>query len=104
MREWSSSRNSVVYHHNVKQQLRCNTDFDLEMGPIYVVTALAITPSGTRRMVQAELSPTNPIANMPAALVMDGTCAATDASICFGTPHSVNYGIHGQDQSNAANL
>ncbi|HEV7674002.1 MAG TPA: PilX N-terminal domain-containing pilus assembly protein [Candidatus Angelobacter sp.] len=72
--------------------------------PVYVVTALAITPSGTRRMVQAELSPTNPIANMPAALVMDGTCAATDTSICFGTPHSANYGISGQDMSNATNL
>ena len=40
--------------------------------PVYVVTTLAVTPSGTRRMVQAELTPTNPIANMPAALVMDG--------------------------------
>ena len=72
--------------------------------PVYVVTTLAVTPSGTRRMVQAELTPTNPIANMPAALVMDGPCAASDASVCFGTPHSVNYGIHGQDESNPTNL
>lgn len=72
--------------------------------PVYVVTALAITPSGTRRMVQAELTPSSPMPTMPAALVMDGTCAAADATVCFGTPHSANYGIHGQDQSNAANL
>jgi Tfp pilus assembly protein PilX len=72
--------------------------------PVYVVTALAITPSGTRRMVQAEVTPASPIPAMPAALVMDGTCAATDTSVCFGTPHSANYGISGQDQSNASNL
>jgi Tfp pilus assembly protein PilX len=72
--------------------------------PVYVATALAITSSGTRRMVQAELTPSSPMPTMPAALVMDGTCAAADSSVCFGTPHSANYGIHGQDQSNAANL
>ncbi|HEY1937332.1 MAG TPA: PilX N-terminal domain-containing pilus assembly protein [Candidatus Angelobacter sp.] len=72
--------------------------------PVYVATALAITPSGTRRMVQAEVTPTSPMPAMPAALVLDGTCNPTDTSVCFGTPHSVNYGIHGQDQSNTANL
>lgn len=71
---------------------------------VYVVTTLAITPSGSRRMVQAEVTATSAMPTMPAALVLDGTCSPSDATPCFGTPHAANYGIHGLDESNAANL
>jgi PilX N-terminal len=61
--------------------------------PVYVLTALAVTASGSRRMVQAEVTSLAP--PLPAALVMDGYCTPTDTNICFGTTHSNNYYING---------
>jgi Tfp pilus assembly protein PilX len=40
--------------------------------PVYVVTALAVTPSGTRRMVQAELAEQKFPFTAPGALTLDG--------------------------------
>jgi len=39
--------------------------------PVYTLTALAVTPSGSRRMVQMDVS-TDIIPNIPGAMVMDG--------------------------------
>ncbi|MGH9514241.1 MAG: pilus assembly PilX family protein [Terriglobales bacterium] len=39
--------------------------------PVYVLTALAVTPSGSRRMVQMDVA-TDIIPNIPGAMVMDG--------------------------------
>jgi Tfp pilus assembly protein PilX len=39
--------------------------------PVYVLTALAVTPSGSRRMVQMDVA-TDTIPNIPGAMVMDG--------------------------------
>jgi hypothetical protein len=41
--------------------------------PVYVVTALAVTASGSRRMVQMEVARDQLIFNAPAALTLDGT-------------------------------
>jgi Tfp pilus assembly protein PilX len=39
--------------------------------PVYTLTALAVTPSGSRRMVQMDVAP-GVIPNIPGAMVMDG--------------------------------
>jgi hypothetical protein len=46
--------------------------------PVYVLTALAVTPSGTRRMVQTELAEDKFPFTSPAALTLPGT-SGTDA-------------------------
>jgi Tfp pilus assembly protein PilX len=43
--------------------------------PVYTLTALAVTPSGSRRMVQMDVA-TNIIPNIPGAMVMDGALAS----------------------------
>lgn len=62
--------------------------------PVYMITTLAVTPSGSRRMLQAEAVSMAP-PPVPAALVLDGYCSPSDSSICFGTTHSNNYVIDG---------
>jgi hypothetical protein len=43
--------------------------------PVYTLTSLAVTPSGSRRMVQMDVA-TNIIPNIPGAMVMDGALAS----------------------------
>jgi hypothetical protein len=43
--------------------------------PVYVLTSLAVTPSGSRRMVQMDVA-TSIIPNIPGAMVMDGALAS----------------------------
>jgi hypothetical protein len=43
--------------------------------PVYVLTALAVTPSGSRRMLQMDVA-TSIIPNIPGAMVMDGALAS----------------------------
>lgn len=62
--------------------------------PVYMVTTLAVTPSGSRRMLQSEVVSMAP-PPVPAALVLDGYCSPSDSSICFGTTNSNNYQIQG---------
>ena len=59
--------------------------------PVYTMTALAVTPSGSRRMVQAEIAEDR--LNLPttAALTLDGT------GDTYGAPHSNNFGVNGVD-------
>jgi Tfp pilus assembly protein PilX len=59
--------------------------------PVYTMTALAVTPSGSRRMVQAEIAEDRLNFNASAALTLDGT--GDTASM----PHSNNFGISGTD-------
>jgi Tfp pilus assembly protein PilX len=61
--------------------------------PVYVLTALAVTASGSRRMLQMEVTTLMP--PLPAALMLDGYCTPTDNNICFGTTNSQNYYING---------
>jgi Tfp pilus assembly protein PilX len=60
--------------------------------PVFVITSLAITPSGSRRMVQMEVAQDQLTFNAPAALTMDGT------SDTFAGGSSSNYQINGNDQ------
>ena len=59
--------------------------------PVYVLTALAVTPSGSRRMVQAEVGQDTFQFNAPAALTLDGSGDS------FATGKSENYGVNGND-------
>jgi len=78
-------------HYN---QIVCwngNTEFEIAAGscasagaalvpaqnytPVYTLTSLAVTPSGSRRMVQMDVAPSS-IPNIPGAMVMDGALAS----------------------------
>jgi Tfp pilus assembly protein PilX len=61
--------------------------------PVYVLTALAVTPRGSRRMVQAEIAEDRLNFNTSAALTMDGTGDSMSA------PNSNNFGVNGNDSA-----
>ena len=65
--------------------------------PVYVITTLAVTPSGTRRMLQYEV--THPQVNftVPAALTLDGTGDVMSA------PTSTPYKVQGTDNAGCGN-
>lgn len=64
----------------------------LYVEPLYIVTSMAVTPSGSRRVGQYELGAFN-IAPPAGGLVLDGP------SPVFNTPHSNNASINGNDGS-----
>lgn len=61
--------------------------------PIYILTALAVTPSGSRRMVQTEVAENKLNFTTPSALVLDGT------GDLFGPGASGNWGVDGTDHA-----
>src|SRR4051794_26756391 len=66
--------------------------------PVYTLTALAVTPSGSRRMVQMDVA-TDIIPNIPGAMVMDGPTNAAN----FGPGSSNAFQATGIDQSSSSN-
>src|SRR5579862_2780709 len=64
--------------------------------PVYVITALAQTPSGSRRMVQAETVMTS-FPSIPGPLVFDGP------SPSFSTPSSNAFDVNANNFSSPAN-
>jgi hypothetical protein len=65
--------------------------------PVYELTALAVTSSGSRRMTQYEVSRTS-LPPIPGAIVFDG------ATPDFGTnPHSAAFNVTGTDQHTGPN-
>jgi hypothetical protein len=66
-----------------------------DASPVYVVTSLAVTPNGSRRIGQYEMASVN-ISAPPAALGMDGPAAVFNP-----TPSSNNYFINGTDSGAA---
>jgi hypothetical protein len=66
--------------------------------PVYVLTALAVTPSGSRRMVQMDVA-TDTIPNIPGAMVMDGPTSSAN----FGPGSSNAFLATGIDQSSSTN-
>lgn len=60
--------------------------------PVYIITSLAITPQGSRRIGQYETAALS-ITPPASGLVLDGPTPS------FGTPHSANAGINGTDGS-----
>jgi len=60
--------------------------------PVYVMTTLAVTPSGSRRMVQAETAAVT-IPTLPGAMIFDGPTPV------YGDPNSNAFGVTGIDQA-----
>jgi len=61
--------------------------------PVYVLTALAVTPSGSRRMLQVEVGQDTFQFNAPAALTLDGS------GDVFATGPSSKFGVNGNDNN-----
>ncbi len=61
--------------------------------PVYVLTALSVTPSGSRRMLQVEVGQDTFQFNAPAALTLDG------AGDTFATGPSSKFGVDGNDSN-----
>ena len=61
--------------------------------PVYVLTALSVTPSGSRRMLQVEVGQDTFQFNAPAALTLDG------AGDTFSTGPSSQFGVNGNDNN-----
>ncbi len=64
--------------------------------PVYVMTTLAVTPSGSRRMVQAEAI-SNKFPTLPGPMIFDG------ANPVFNTPNSNAFTVSGNDLAQGAN-
>jgi Tfp pilus assembly protein PilX len=65
--------------------------------PVYELTALAVTSSGSRRMTQYEVERTT-FPSMPGAMILDGP------NPDFGTnPHSAVFGVNGADTAQGPN-
>jgi len=64
--------------------------------PVYTLTSLAVTPSGSRRMVQMDVA-TDAIPNIPGAMVMDGDLPS------FSPASSNAFSSTGLDQSSSTN-
>ncbi len=63
---------------------------------VYVITSLAVTPGGSRRMVQMEAAAVS-LPNIPGAMVLDGPTPS------FGAPNSNAFSVTGIDQSSSSN-
>lgn len=63
---------------------------------VYVITSLAVTPSGSRRMLQMEAAPVT-VPTIPGAMVLDGPTPT------FGAPNSAAFTVTGNDQSSSSN-
>jgi Tfp pilus assembly protein PilX len=64
--------------------------------PVYVMTTLAVTPSGSRRMVQAE-AVSNKFPTLPGPMIFDG------ANPVFNTPNSNAFTVSGNDLAQGGN-
>ena len=64
------------------------------MVPVYVVTALAVTPRGTRRMTQMEISKVK-MPPLPSALTFDGTNSTLTPP--YDAPNSNPFHVDGND-------
>ncbi len=61
--------------------------------PVYTLTALAVTPSGSRRMVQTEIAEDRLTYNTPSALTLDGTSDTSSMA------DSNNFFVNGNDSA-----
>ena len=65
--------------------------------PVYVITTLAVTSTGSRRMIQTEATPTT-LPPFPGAMIFDGP------NPDFSTnPHSAAFAVSGQDAAQGPN-
>ncbi len=63
------------------------------MGPVYLLTSLAVTPSGARAMLQAETG----VNYDQFTLGLGGALTMVGPTPSFGTPHSAGFQINGTD-------
>ena len=70
-----------------------------QVGPVYIITALAYTPQGSRRIGQYESASVS-ITPPPAALALDGP--GVPNPIFSPTPNSNNYTVNGNDGSHGS--
>jgi hypothetical protein len=63
---------------------------------VYVITALGVTPSGSRRMVQAEATSTS-FPGLPGAMIFDGS------NPVYGAPNSNAFTVSGNDAAQGPN-
>jgi hypothetical protein len=73
----------------------CNL-VDPNFKPVYVMTTLAVTPTGSRRMVQAE-AVSNDFPTLPGPMIFDG------GSPIYNVPSSNAFTVSGNDQAMGAN-
>jgi hypothetical protein len=94
---WDSTNNKEVVAFSLGYP-DCTTAqaAGLNVGPVYVVTSLAYTPQGSRRIGQYETAALN-ITPPPGALALDGP-----AAIFSPTPSSANYFANGNNSGAAA--
>lgn len=69
----SSSNASAIYWNDNNECVQTASNSNLCRLPVYVITALAVTPSGSRRMVQMEVARDQLNFTAPSALTLDGT-------------------------------
>jgi|SRR5579859_800770 len=87
----SASAAQVCWDVNHNQQ-ETNSCVAPDYLPVYILTTLAVTPSGSRRMIQAEVAEDNIKFQAPAALTLDGL------GDTFGGGNSKNFTVSGIDQ------
>ena len=83
----SSSGSQVCWNGTNEETTSCSAP-NL---PVYTLTALAVTPTASRRMVQAEIAEDRLNFSASAALTMDG------AGDTFSAPHSNPFNVNGID-------
>jgi len=91
----SSSNTSQIYWNGTHECIPSSTSTTCPSStalPVFVLTSLAVTPNGSRRMVQMEVAEDRFSYNAPAALTVDG--GPNDS---FSGGSSNNYSIDGTD-------
>lgn len=73
-------------------EIASSTTCALPNKPVYLLTTLAVTPSGARRMLQYELAQDQVSVSVPGALTLDGTTDVVAAA------SSNSYDVNGHDQ------
>src|SRR5579859_3979498 len=87
----NSATTSQVFWNGTNECLAASPTCIPVQLPVYNVTALAVTPSGSRRMVQTEVAEDQVVFKAPAALTLDGTGDA------FGSGNSSQFNVDGND-------
>jgi hypothetical protein len=85
----SSSGSQVCWNGTNEETTSCS----VPNLPVYTITALAVTPTASRRMVQAEIAEDRLNFSASAALTMDGT------GDTFSAPNSANFDVNGIDSA-----
>ncbi len=86
-----SSANTSQVCWNGTNEFASSTGCTAPNLPVYILTALAVTPNGSRRMLQTEVAEDQVNFTAPSPLTMDGT------GDVFSGPNGNNFGVDGTD-------